>query len=269
MRLRHCFFYLAIVAGAARLWAHPEVAAAIIDLTGQIAAHPSEPGLFLRRAECFQEHGDLALAEADLRQATMLAPGSLDVSLRLIDFLIADRRPGEAQQAIAPVLARNPENATALILRARLLGQLAQNERAYADYSRAISLLPEPRPELYLERAALPANPSHVLAGLNEGLARLGPVVALLDRAIALDLKLGRLDSALARLDILIASSERKESILKRRGDLLATSGRTAEARAAYQSALVEIQRLPGWLRDSADCSHLSSELKRLLKLNS
>jgi predicted RNA polymerase sigma factor len=89
----------------------------------------------------------------------------------------------------------------------------------------------------------------------------LGPVPALERRALELEQSLGNTDAALARLEALASSSERPESWLKLRGDLLAKAGRSAEARDAYAAALAALERLPAWVRESPDAQGLHAVL--------
>ena len=83
-------------------------------------------------------------------------------------------------------------------------------------------------------------------------------------RALDLEVALRRFDDALARVDLLTSASERRELWLKRRGDILVSAGRHAEARAAYVAAQTAIAALPAWLVASPDTVRLSTELTRL-----
>src|SRR5205085_9818836 len=123
--------------------------------------------------------------------------------------LLAADRLGEACEQLDAALAVSPTNAEALVLRGRVRSRLGQIAGAHADYTAAIDLLAEPSPSLFLERAALPIASLAALRGLDEGIARLGPAVPLLEHALALELRLGRTDAALARLEMLAATSER------------------------------------------------------------
>jgi hypothetical protein len=165
----------------------------------------------------------------------------------------------------AAVRGRDRPEAVWVVGGARTVGWVGgRADAAHADYSQALQWLAQPTPELYLERAALPLPADKILAGLDEGLARLGPVVALSERALALEVQLGRTDAAVARLDALAVSAERKETWLKRRGDLLAAAGRTAAAHASYRAALDAIRTLPAWLRDMPETVALAATLSRL-----
>ena len=107
------------------------------------------------------------------------------------------------------------------------------------------------------------STPADAIRILDAGMARIGPAHTLQTRALELEEAAGRIDDALRRLQRIADLSERKEMWLKRRGDLLARAGRTAEARAAYAAALAAIAALPDWLRESPDTTRLVAELAR------
>jgi len=60
-----------------------------------------------------------------------------------------------------------------------------------------------------------------------------------------------------------MSGSERKEAWLKRRGDLLARSGRPKEALQSYQDAMAAVGMLPEWLRADPTITRLSAELSQ------
>jgi predicted negative regulator of RcsB-dependent stress response len=140
---------------------------------------------------------------------------------------------------------------------------LGDTQQARASYSRALSLLEEPTPELFLERTALPATVEVRLAELEEAMARVGAAHVLMLRALELEIAAGRTDDALRRINQLAAQSERKETWWKRKGDLLAASGRSHEARLAYSQARAAIAALPGWLQKSPALLGLLDDLQR------
>ena len=98
----------------------------------------------------------------------------------------------------------------------------------------------------------------------DDAIARIGPVPALELRALALEEQSGRVDAALNRLDRLTLAAERRETWLRRRGDLLRRAGREDAARAAYSAALHAIASLPTWLRESPELENLAKELATL-----
>ncbi|MBI4624813.1 MAG: tetratricopeptide repeat protein [Verrucomicrobia bacterium] len=249
--------------------AHPEIEAALSRLNAQITVTPADASLYVQRGELYARHEAWVMAEANYLRAAELAPDfpRLNRARAALDF--ANGRMAAARARLTRVLAADPKDAEALVLRARAHAALGTAAAAIADFNAALALIASPSPELYLERAGLYSSPGDALRSLDEGLSRLGPVVTLELRALALEESLGRTDAALARLDRIAGQSERKESWLKRRGDLLARSGRPAEARAAYAAALAAIAALPDWLRETPDTVRLAAELTRLTSSDS
>lgn len=255
-----------LLAGAATARAHPEVEAALTRVNALIAALPDEPEFYIDRGDIYASHQAWVPAEANYLRAAELSLGApsprLDRARAAVE--VATGRPADARAKLDRILKASPRDPEALLLRARALAALKVNEAAVADMNLALALVATPTPELYLERAALIASPSDAVRSLDEGIARVGAAPALQLRALALEESSGRIDAALARLDGITAASERKETWLKRRGDLLAGAGRKREAREAYAAALAAIAALPSWLRESSDLAHLATELTRL-----
>ena len=256
-------FVIALL-GATSARAHPEIQDALDRLATALSATPSDASLYLERGELYAKHEDWPSAEANYLRAAELSSRLPRLALARGSLALATGHLSEARVLLDQAIADAPSDPTAFILRARALARLDLTSDALADYSRAFTLLSAPSPELYLERAALFASPADALHSLDEGIARLGPVLSLHLRALALEISLARVDDALARVDLLTSTTERPELWLKRRGDLLASAARGAEARAAYRSAQAAIAALPAWLVNSPDTARLSTELTRL-----
>jgi predicted Zn-dependent protease len=234
-------------------WGHPDLEEQIADVNLRIEQQPGDASLWVQRGELYRLHREWDRAEADFRQARKLDPG-----LQAVDFLIGRMyleagRPAEAKVLLDRFLAVEPDHATARIERARALVELKQPLAAAQDYTEALGDLGErgrPIPAHYLERAhaLVSAGPAHVpeaLRGLDEGLERLGQPVSLQLYAIELELARGSHAGALARLDRIASQAKRQETWLVRRGEILESAGKPAEARAAYRSALAAIESLP------------------------
>ena len=98
-----------------------------------------------------------------------------------------------------------------------------------------------------------PRGAQPLLAALEAGLERLGSVITLEQRALALELALERKDAALDRLERLIAASPQPAQLCYQRGELLESLGRTQAARESYRAGLAALDRLPpGRLRAPA-----------------
>lgn len=248
-------------AGVAR--AHPEIEAALERLKAHLAARPTDAALYLERGELYARHDDPVAAEANYLRAAELAPDLPRLNSARAALELAAGRPAAARRLLDPVIARFPQDVEARVLRARALAALKERPAAVADFTVALAAAPTPSPDLYLERATLLPPPA-ALASIDEGIARLGPTLALQLRAINLEESLGRIDEAAARITRVAAQSERKEAWLKRRGDLYARAGRPRDARASYREALARLADLPDWLRASAEVKQLATELQRL-----
>lgn len=260
-----CLLAVVSVLAASRLIAHGDSTLEIEALTAAIAEAPNRPELYLRRAEHHAEHANWKAAEADIERAAEYSAGLTEVAAAMAKVYFESGRLAAAADVLNIGLARFPDDAELLILRARVWRKLEAAEAAYSDYAAAIRQLATPRPEVFLECAALAISAEKRLALLEDGLNRVGTVVTLVERAVELELMLGRVDRAVERLDRLIGEVERKEIWLKRRGDVLAQAGRTTEARQSYAAAGDAIKALPGWLRDSPGTAQLAREIETLV----
>jgi len=260
---------LALFATVASVHAHPEIDEALARLNPLIAAEPASAALYLERGELYARHEDGVGAEANYLRAAELNPDFPGLQRARGALALAGGNAAEALPHLDRAIAANAADAEALLLRGRARGALRQNAAALADFNAALHHLASPTPEFFLARAAVCANAADAVASLDEGIARLGSVVTLELRALALEEQLGRVDAAVARLDRLAAQSERRETWLKRRGDVLARAGRAGAARAAYAAAVAAIAELPRWLQQSPDTTRLLAELRRLTASNS
>ena len=180
-------------------------------------------------------------------------------------------RAREAKSALDRFLRAEPVHAEALTTRARVLVRLGLRAEAAQDFTRALALAPEP--ELFVERAAAIAaggapHTREALGGLDEAVARYGPLVTLQLPAIELELREGRYDAALARLETIAAQTARQESWLARRGDILLRAGRAEEARAAYAAALAALESLPAPRRRTRAVADLETRVRAALAQN-
>lgn len=244
--------------------AHPELEGALSRLNPAIAAAPTDAALYLERGELYAKYGDAVSAEANFLRAAELSPRLPRLDRARGALALATRQPAEAITHLSRALSVDPRDAEALIFRSRAYRAQGRRDPARADLDSAIALVANPRPELFLEHAALLPSPAAAIAALDAAIARVGPAYTLHLRALELEETSGRLDAALSRLTALTEMSERKETWLKRRGDLLSRAGRAAEARAAYASALAAVDALPAWLRASPDTARLTLELRTL-----
>jgi tetratricopeptide (TPR) repeat protein len=245
-----CTGALAVVALASPAASHGDLHEQIGALSRRIEATPDRADLHLTRGDLHRAHREWQAALADYERAARLDPGLAAVDLARGLALLELGSASDARDALDRFLSRQPGHAEARVARARALSALGEPLAAAAEYTRAIASAARPRPEHYLERARALAHAGdawmdEAVAGLDEGVSRLGNVPGLEILAIDLELKRGRTDAALARLERLAAPAARKEAWLTRRGDILEQAGRLTEAREAYRLAVHAVESLP------------------------
>ena len=258
---------LAVTTPVAR--AHGDDQLLIDALTEELAKAP-EADLFIRRGELFRHHQEWAKAGADFESAARLDP-----KLQVIDFfrarlLLESGEPARARPFIDRYVANVPTEAEGWFLRGDVLGALGRHEEGAHEYAEGIGRAPHVRPEHYLRRAKFLAaapgiDPARVLAAVDEGIAKLGPVIALLEYAITLELERKDYDGALARIASAMAHSPRRETWLVRQGDVYLKSGRIQDAVASYRAALAAIDELPPRFRETVPVEKLERDARNSL----
>ena len=225
--------------------AHGPLHEQIAELNARIDHDPRDAGLYLRRGELYGLHGDCDAALADFDRVARLAPALAAVDLARGKALFRAGRLAPAQDALDRFLAREPDHPDGNVTRARVLVKLGDYQAAVRDYGRAIAMWERPEPEHYVEWAqafAALGDLERAVRALDDGIAKLGPIVSLQIPAIDLELAVGRVEAALARVDAIASRAPRPEPWLARRGEILERAGRAAEARRAYEVALAGLR---------------------------
>ena len=246
--------------------AHGSLEEQIAFVTKEITAHPDDPRLSVRRGELHRYDGHTRAALEDFDRALRIDPSIAEAHLGRGRTLLAANRPRAAQQALREYLRLRPSDPEGHIALARSLGKVARPGDAADEYSRAIALLPRPGPDVFLERARALADAGRAadaIRSVDQGLAQLGPIVALQTVAIDLEVRRKNWDAALARLDRAAAPFARRETWLARRGEILVAAGRPQEARAAFAAALTSIDSLPERLKRTRAVSRLEENVRR------
>jgi predicted negative regulator of RcsB-dependent stress response len=102
---------------------------------------------------------------------------------------------------------------------------------------------------------------------LDDGIAKLGPIVSLQIPAIAFEVQAKHWDAALRRVDTIAAKSPRKDLWLKRRGEILRQAGRKRLARDAFKAALAALRAWPPDVRSQPANKALAAELEGAIRL--
>lgn len=234
--------------GPTGVLAHGDLHEQIEAISARIKADPGNAELVFHRAELYRDHEEWERAAADYDLAAKLAPASVAVRLGRGRLLLAMGKLDAARVEFDAFIAAEPGHAGALADRAQLAEAQSRFEDAAADYAAAIDHADTADAELYLGRARAQAAAGQVgeaIAGLDEGSARLGqpPTLGLL--AVELERDRGNYDAAIARIDRMRAGAARQEAWLERRGDVLASAGRSEQARQAWAEALQALDALP------------------------
>ncbi len=248
---------------------HAGVHERLKDMDKRISADPDNADLYIKRGELHRLHRDWDSALADYRRAAELSPDSTAIPfVRGRMFFEAGRWPA-AKADLDRLLEASPDHREGLLTRARLLAKLEQPRAAAADYDKVIASLDNPTPEYYLERAKtlISAGSAHIaraLAGVDDGIERLGPIFTLVNFTIDIELALNRFERALGRLDQ-IRPAMASERWFHRRGVILTLSGRPDEARNAYSQALDSFRTAPLRRQSTRAGKEFENELLSLL----
>ncbi|MFH0793801.1 MAG: tetratricopeptide repeat protein [bacterium] len=253
MRILAGFLVLLLAAIAV---AHADLEEQIEALTAQIEHEGESAALYLRRGEVNRLHEDWDAALTDYARAQQLDPELREVEFARGRMYLEAGRLEEAKAALDQFLANNPQHEGARLTRARLLAQMGQPLLAADEYTSAIALMSEPRPEHYIERARARASAGEehlheAVRGLDEGCAKLGPVVTLRLVAAELEAKAGHYDHAEARVKDIMGNSPRKDIYHVQLGDLYEEWGKPEMAKEAYAKAVAEIEALPEKQRET------------------
>jgi tetratricopeptide (TPR) repeat protein len=253
----------------AKLSAHPAIEEQVALVNQLIEKDSDNANHFLKRGRLHQAHRDWEAALGDYRRASELNPSMQIARLRLGETLLEAGRPGDARRALDEFLKANADHADALVLRGRVLHRLGETAAAVADYSNAIQQSARPQPDWYLERSRTAAadgrNLDLAIAGLDEGLARLGPLVTLQAMAIDFELRRQGYRAALTRVDDILSRMPRQPQWLVKRAELQAHLGQFEESRASYGAALAAIEALPASRRGTKSVLDLEQQAKHSL----
>ncbi len=261
---------LCLLGAPAPALAHGDLVDRIHRLDAGIAAAPGEARLYLKRAALHRDHEDWPAALADIAIVRRLAPTLAEADFREAAIRHDQGKFARARALLDSYLAAIPASADGRVLRARVLNALGEPALAVADLDAVVAAAPRPSPDRYLERARIlramgPDRRGELLAGLDEGVRRLGPVVALIDLAIEVTAAEGRAEAALRWLDRLPAKLVASPEWLARRGDIYAAAGRGPAAKRAYREALAALEALPPRRRNRAHRRALETRLRGTL----
>ncbi|MES1167492.1 MAG: tetratricopeptide repeat protein [Pseudomonadota bacterium] len=234
----------------------------------QVAASPGEGKVWFQRSVLLLLDGEFTAALLDVEQAERLAPGKFFTPWVRGQALAGLGRLEEGRAVLDEFLAAHPDHAAGFAARARISNRLNQTAPALADYRRVLHAGANADVELVLEATgALAASgcAAEALDALTAVLTKLGPVPALTQRAMELEIGAGRFEAALAHVDDLQKLAPRPEPWMAKRASLLAQAGRAEDARHAWQALLTHLETLPNLQRGAPALRSLAEEAGRAL----
>ncbi len=258
---------------APALLAHPFLDDRLVLLNEQIVADPSNSRLLLSRGSLLLDERHAHEALADFERALELDPELSIAHLLRAQALLADGQNAAALATARHYLELEPGSAKGWRTLVRIheaesvAGGSDALDRALAAFERYFEVANEPRPDDYLERAALQRRAGQfdlAVRGLEDGVERLGPLSALLRTALEIERERGKIDSALAYAERLAAASPQEERWLLECARLLAQLDRGDEALAALGRAEAALAGRSTARRSAPALAELAHEIDRL-----
>jgi tetratricopeptide (TPR) repeat protein len=254
-----------LIHGAAS--AHGSLHWRIESLTDQVEKDPGNIELLLKRGELYRQHQEWQSALDNLSQALQRDPENSKINFFIGRVLYQGGKPSAAIPHLRRFVRSDPDHSNALLYTARSLAALEMPEDASKMYRRAIANAPVKTPDHYLEWSdAHFANNASRLEGaiaiLDDGIAQLGPVVSMVQRAIDLEWTAGDLDGAMRYLDMLPSDLASTPRWLTTRAELLRESRRIDGANRAYRQAMDAIDNLPAARRNAPALTELGQYLR-------
>lgn len=246
--------------------AHGDLHGQIETISAELAVTPNNGGLYRRRGDLHRVHADWEAAAADYQRAWQLDPMDTEIHWSRAQLALAVGNDRDALVELEQFLAVRTEHSAAFAARAQAKFQLGDPEGAAADYSRALETTSSPDPDHYLRRAVAlekvgPAQALQAIAGLDEGIQRLGHLPALVNQALKIEIQLKRYPQALARVAEMRSHATRPEVWLERQGDIQLLAGSPQEAHASYLQGLELLRKDPAGPRRNGLTLQLQNRL--------
>jgi predicted Zn-dependent protease len=239
-------------------------------LTTSLRERPDDPTLLFQMAALNFEHGDWEMTLVQLTRIDEVAPGKVATDLLRGQALAAGGKLEAARTRLTAFLAAHPGHAVALAARAKVVSELGDPQQAAADSTAALAATRNPEPEDYFTTTnflVAAGRSAEAVRVLDAGLAKLGQIPGLCERAIELELTLGHPDAAVARADARLTAAPEalRPPLMAARASVLARAGRPAEARAAWQALRECLATLPPLDRASHAMLRLAEQANQAL----
>jgi predicted Zn-dependent protease len=236
------------------LSAHPDPSHTLEQLEEHLAETPDNQELLRQKADLFlsTSHPDLARPVVD----RLLSLDSKHPENLLLDARVCRAKKDTATRTKAIELVKtHPKFAPGWLFLAKIEDEKGHRKEAIAAMRQALDLSTKPSPTDVLTCAAWlekRGDKSEAIAVLDQGLAKLGVLTGLHQKAIELEVPLGHYDSALRRIDAMTARFRPSVAFSLQRADILESAGRFKEAAASCDSALALLDVMPASRKSGA-----------------
>ncbi|NNF42879.1 MAG: tetratricopeptide repeat protein [Phycisphaerales bacterium] len=257
------------VAIAAAVCAHEPTPVGIDRFDRAIIRSPERADLWLRRAELHRSARNWPQARRDFHQAGRLDATFIRAAqLGLARAELEAGAPARAAAAAEMSLSLDPRQPEAWRVRGLALAALERFDEAAKMLGRAITLSPDPAPDLFLARARAltkAGRTAAAIASLDDATGVFGVLVVMEKEAIALERERGAYASALARVDRIATRAKRSERWWALRAEIHLERGAAGDARSAAAAALAAIESLPPRHQSTAATRALADRMKQML----
>ena len=253
--------------------AHGPLSELIVTVTDRLKADPTNAKLYLERSDLYRRHQEWDAAETDLAAAAAHDASLPEIKLTRAALLLDRGKAQEAEKEVSSFLEKSPLNVSGLWLRSKCREALGLHTEAATDLDIMLKSVVEPWPDVYLDRAILwqkagAEHFEHALKGLEEGIAKCGPLLTLEKVAMDLEIALHRNDAAQKRIDGVLTQFPRNIDWLEMKARLLQKMGKKAEAAQVCKTALTILESLPSQRRSAPAMQAMENKLRELVGKN-
>lgn len=245
---------------------HGDTHERIEALDALLEQNPDHVATLLERADIYRRHRNFDKALSDLNRVRLLSPTNNIVHLLTGLTLLEQGKFKEAETALQLFIVRSPANPRGHLALAKALTLQKRHLDAAHAYELVIESQSIPTPDHYLARAhaymeAGKPYLSQALAGLEEGMGSIGPLITFQRLAIEIEINQGNTDNAIDRINRIIRDADRKETWLVKKAKVLSSIGRQEEAKQQFLLAERAIKLLPQRTRTSPALQALSKTI--------
>jgi tetratricopeptide (TPR) repeat protein len=247
--------------------AHGNVNERIHELDHEIEDHPNDVSLLIKRGQLYLDEGHADDALDDFIKATKLDPERIEALYHLAQAQLMLKQNDDAYQTAQKFIQHATNDAARVrgfVLTGGILSASNRPLEAADAYQSAITLSREIKPDHLLFAADAfhsAGKTEQAIAVLNDGIWKLGPLPALNDRALKLEMEQKRYESALRRIDKMLATQQRAPFLLYKKGIILKGMSRSDESKQIFTAALKEIDSLPASRKQTPALSNLRTSL--------